>query len=621
MAELLDLNINIGANTTDFESSLQKAQNLLRQFEAALKKATNVGEINYLNNQIKNLNATIGALGQQMNKVGRPAGDATNSLMNLSRVAQDAPYGFIGIANNLNPLLESFQRLQKESGSSANALKSMVAGLTGPAGIGLALGVVSSLAVTFGKDIAAFFKGPTEKLKEFRAELAKISQDLYKVVGEAQANRTIGLNLVSVIAGGTAAQQEEALKKLKVLYRDSKDIQALKIGADTTYMTHLVNMASKQEEYNAKEKNNAQALNIIYDNQKKVIDERDKALKAVKGDIVTGGGPGGGASVVTEEQQIQSIKNKYNPILKELEKQIVSAKTKNLELVTALSVFETPDVKGGTKKEGSSPIVNYAREENKALNLELAKMKALREKMKQIGLEPLQLFELPSDARAAEKKRQGYFQGREKDLLEQSNQSGFGALMQGMYKKDKSKIEGEDAENKRLQDLTKSYQDFAYTISGSVTNALMGMYDAMQQGQSPLEAIGQMFANIGRQIAAAVIQALIFKALLDAFPELKGVFTAVGGVGKGIGGLLGLASGGVATGPTLAMIGEGRESEAVLPLSKLGGMLNTTFNAGSMSGGSSGGYGGFVLRGQDLLLSVNRAQKASNLKGQNISLA
>jgi hypothetical protein len=35
-----------------------------------------------------------------------------------------------------------------------------------------------------------------------------------------------------------------------------------------------------------------------------------------------------------------------------------------------------------------------------------------------------------------------------------------------------------------------------------------------------------------------------------------------------------LATGGVTTGPTLAMIGEGRENEAVLPLSKLNGMLN-----------------------------------------------
>jgi hypothetical protein len=85
-------------------------------------------------------------------------------------------------------------------------------------------------------------------------------------------------------------------------------------------------------------------------------------------------------------------------------------------------------------------------------------------------------------------------------------------------------------------------------------------------------------------------------------------------------GLLGLASGGVATGPTLAMIGEGSESEAVLPLSKLGNIMQGSFNAGSMSDSSASSGGQFVLRGQDLLLAVNRSQKASNIKGQSISL-
>jgi hypothetical protein len=42
-----------------------------------------------------------------------------------------------------------------------------------------------------------------------------------------------------------------------------------------------------------------------------------------------------------------------------------------------------------------------------------------------------------------------------------------------------------------------------------------------------------------------------------------------------------LAEGGVTTGPTFAMIGEGSEQEAVLPLSKLDGMLNSV--AGSVS--------------------------------------
>ena len=91
MAENIDLNINIGANVTDLQSQLQKAENLLKQFEAALKKATNVGEINYLNNSITTLKTNISNLGQQMNKVGRPTADATNALGNLSRVAQDAP--------------------------------------------------------------------------------------------------------------------------------------------------------------------------------------------------------------------------------------------------------------------------------------------------------------------------------------------------------------------------------------------------------------------------------------------------------------------------------------------------------------------------------------------------
>ena len=587
MAENIDLNIKIGANVTDLQSQLQKAENLLKQFEAALKKATNVGEINYLNNSIKTLNTTISNLGQQMNKVGRPAGDATNALSNLSRVAQDAPYGFIGIANNLNPLLESFQRLSKESGSSAKALQSMVAGLTGPAGIGLALGVVSSLAVTFSDEIASFFKGPTEKLKEFRAELAKISQDLYKVVGEAQANRTIGLNLVSVIAGGTAAQQEEALKKLKILYKDSKDIQALKIGADTTYMTHLVNMASKQEEYNAKEKNNAQSLSLIYENQKKTIAERDKALKAVKGDIITGGGAGGGASVVTAEQQIANINKRYNPILKELEKQIVSAKSKNLELVTALSVFETPD----KKEPKDSEVVAYAKYELKKLD---EYVKKLKERVKEAEFvlknESFKLFELPSESGAKDDKRKAFFEKQAKDLLESTQkEGGFGAYMQGIFKKDKTQLDAEAAEKKRIDDLTQSYAQFAQTLSSNVTNGLFAMYDAMQQGQNPLEAFANAFLQIGKNIAAMVIQALIFEKIMNAFPALKGAFAALGLVGNALSGA--------------------RVAGSIVNA----GNNNPSFNPSGVANNNAS-QGQFVIKGSDLVLATQRANNNLNIR-------
>jgi hypothetical protein len=111
---------------------------------------------------VNNINQTITAtsnLGNAFKQLPSTSNSATNALSNLSRVAQDAPYGFIGIANNLNPLLESFQRLSKETGSTSSALKSMAKGLMGPAGIGLALGAVSSLIVAFGPKIASFIKG------------------------------------------------------------------------------------------------------------------------------------------------------------------------------------------------------------------------------------------------------------------------------------------------------------------------------------------------------------------------------------------------------------------------------------------------------------------------------
>ena len=75
---------------------------------------------------------------------------STLALTNLGRVVQDAPFGFLGIANNLNPLLESFQRLKATTGSTGGALSALKGALMGPAGIGIALSAVSSLLIVFG---------------------------------------------------------------------------------------------------------------------------------------------------------------------------------------------------------------------------------------------------------------------------------------------------------------------------------------------------------------------------------------------------------------------------------------------------------------------------------------
>lgn len=73
------------------------------------------------------------------NKMAKVAGKNTNSaglaLQNVNRVIQDAPYGFMGIANNIDPLLASYQKLKIETGSTSGAFKALAGTLGGPMGV------------------------------------------------------------------------------------------------------------------------------------------------------------------------------------------------------------------------------------------------------------------------------------------------------------------------------------------------------------------------------------------------------------------------------------------------------------------------------------------------------
>lgn len=165
---------------------------------------------------VQNIQETVTAtnqLGNAFRTLPNTSGQATNALSNLSRVAQDAPYGFIGIANNLNPLLESFQRLSRDAGGAGGALKAMAAGLMGPAGIGLALGAVSSIIVAFGPKISDFING-TKKATEAEEKFAKSLSD-----ARAEASET-GIRLQTYLkvtqdASVSDQRRAEALKAVK----------------------------------------------------------------------------------------------------------------------------------------------------------------------------------------------------------------------------------------------------------------------------------------------------------------------------------------------------------------------------------------------------------------------
>ena len=597
MADSFDkFSIGIDADVSALQSSVKAAQNTLAQFEGALKKATNIGEINYLNKNIDNLKTKITQLNQQAGNLGKPMGDASQSLINFSRIAQDAPYGILGIANNLNPMVESFQRLAKTEGGTKKALQAMAAGLMGPAGVGVAIGVVSSLAVTFSKEIKEFFKGPTGELEEFRKKLKDVADDIYKLVGGEQTKRTKGILLTEAIVGGNKTQQEEALKELQKLYSNSTAIKNAKLGEDKAFYQTLVNQAAMQGDAVAKEKNNLAQLDIAYADNIKNEKKRNEELKKITSEKLEGTGFATRRVSVTEQKN--RINDEYDILGNDIKKNIAKLEADTSKQLNTITLTPTADK---VKKDGTKTI-NALDEFSANLKYELAKQLMDIQTFKK-RFEKLDLSYIPFVYKDAPVKESEFSRKTKKELADPSQNS------LGKFLTKNTKMLMDNAEV--LANTQKQYEDFANTISNNVSGALMGMYADLQSGESALTSIGNMLGRLAEQFVAAILQATIFAAIMSALNAgTAGALTFGGYFMKA----LGMADGGIVTGPTHALIGEGNESEAVMPLSKLSGMLNSTFNAGANSGGGMGSNGQFILRGSDLVLALQRSNSSLTLR-------
>lgn len=569
-----NLQINIGANTQDLQTGLNQATASVNTFSASVQRAV------------------------------KPTGDATQSLTNLGRIAQDAPYGFIGIANNLNPMLESFQRLQKEAGGSGAALKAMAAGLSGPAGIGIALSVGSSLLLAFGKQIDEFYtklqQGSTYSIQyadtlkgiggEFTASVEKVNKvkiafEQYHaglLTGDQATkiyNDTLGKNLgfkngvneaETNFINKSAAYVEASFKRSAADSAGKKAAEELlkqrvlqETGGEKT--GEFVKMITAEA---GKAVLGPLAIKPLTDKLVNLYDE-DKTKK----DIAKAGTLYDTYLSIQRkfQNEAQDIINKNPGLFVDPTK--VTAPTKT-------GVSNLKDEMSASSKELEAYIKEYNSIKHPYENREMNRKATIQE------------FELNKGDKTPNK--------LDKDLP--------------MFAKEY--IGEMNRFDEKLKASYKNAEDFAGVLSKDVAGGLMTMWDAMQQGENPLQALGNYLAKLVEELAAAVIQALLFQTIMSAL-GFGGV--AAGGKGGGflggIGKLLGFAEGGIVSQPTIAMVGEGGQSEAIMPLNKLGNMMNSTFNAGAMSGtGGGGGNGQFVLKGNDLVLALQRSNYSLNLR-------
>jgi len=95
-------------------------------------------------------------------------------LLETSRLASDASYGFQGMANNLGQIVSLFFSFSKTAGGTLNSLKQLGRSLLGSGG--LLIGI--QLLIAFGDDIYNFFFGASKAAEEFKKKIDELTKSI-----------------------------------------------------------------------------------------------------------------------------------------------------------------------------------------------------------------------------------------------------------------------------------------------------------------------------------------------------------------------------------------------------------------------------------------------------------
>jgi len=244
MAENVNaLILPIGADVTQFDKSIKEVKDAYKSLQKEIAgKPFNLvtdkdrQDLEGYKRTLESLQSSVKNTGASLNNSVGATKNARTALASLSLVAQDAPFGFIAIQNNLPAVIQTFGALSVGSKGLSASLIALKGALIGPAGLFLAFSVITG-AVTFavqkygslGAAVDALF-GKVDALGNVNKRAAKSLEEFNKEnksVGEAIANanssvesQIIKLEALSQTVLNNAASEnarKKALEELKSL--------------------------------------------------------------------------------------------------------------------------------------------------------------------------------------------------------------------------------------------------------------------------------------------------------------------------------------------------------------------------------------------------------------------
>lgn len=537
----------------------------------------------------------------KLSNLTKGSNQANMALTNLGRVAQDAPFGFIGIQNNLNPLLESFQRLKAETGSTGGALKALGSSLMGAGGIGFALSAASALFLVFGDSMmkAGHAAEVAQKTHEDFAD------SISKATGNASAEVAQLSALVNVINNTTESTEtrKRALDQLKKTYEGNVELQKIDIN-DAAKLATVIGQISDAIMRKARvtafasliAEEEAKVARLQQSNANDLTEKVSGLSKAwlfLKNSVTTANVATMAGATVTD--MMAAGVDKVNVEVAQANKNISTYKGL-LNQTTAEQIKFNDAAKIGDKGAKAAKIDYGPAEYLFAKN---AKVTNPREKQK--TRTDLGTLQAPQQFMA--------------DNTEMMNMIAASKALQ--------------TENNSLN-LYNQYIAESIQLTNMASQAFTDLGNALLQGQSIGDALGNVFKKLAADIAAAAVKALIFQAILAAVSG--GTSTAVGaaagksapGFGKLFAGFLGLgkgfAEGGIATGPKSGHLQLLHGTEAIFPMDKLGKFTDRAMGMGAAMASQSNSRsvninGQFKVLGNDLVYVLNKANYSLNVGG------
>jgi len=642
-------------------ASAKKFADYLKGIETSSEKAKG---------QLKTLGNEIDKTADKMNKSGSALKKTNQQYMNLALVIQDLPYGFRGIQNNLPALLGG---LAGVGGAAYLAFSAIIAGLTfwdehnrkvtasakklKEQEDEVVKGVTNE-ALRVNELIAVLENETETRDRKRRAikELQSINPDVFKDL-KLEGDKVKDLNAYY-------NNYIENLKNVILLKQYEKDLEAiiqadlktgkplqiqkqkeLKKSADLLTINNaaLKDNISTTKTLTLKDEKVIGNINKYNNSQQKKLDLLEK-IKKISPAVALGGGKDGSTEKGPKEKvskyeedlaratfnfykdnlfQAETFFNQLNDIEKlNALKEAVINKASNDELTAIEATFAQKSINFHQQIEDKKLAIRQAslkRGEQLTEADQRAKKKVLD-------------TEFQNEMDAIQNKLSAQLKGNRREPLQQQQnykEAIIGYLLMSMEA-------GKTAEQiEKLQDKINSlnasaegtaaaFTPMADMLNNLATNTLVEfgtqIGNLLSGGEFSLDGFISMLADAIIEIGKHLLIVSGLFAAVDALfkdPATWPIAIAVGIAAVAAGTALKnsvskknpvskFANGGIVSGPTMGLIGEypGAKSnpEVVAPLDKLKDML----------GGNGGGQ--FVLRGNDLVLALNRSETSLNLR-------